>query len=670
MLSSPTILGCFIVISLATLSAGFYLPGVAEEVYTKDHRPQLKVNKLTSINTQLPFKYYELPFCRPSKKNMNDTHENLGEVIRGDKIEASVYQIDVTDEIFTNPHNVGDPFTVVECRAINNLPIVDNSDVDCSTPNRNQLKKLEQFIKDKYKVQWILDNLPAAEKKQSINTDNKKKYETGFLVGGIVDGKVYVNNHVDINVVYNDNVKDLKTKDGKGILIIGFEVSPSSWRHNWGQWMSFSEEERRSGKCPDFDTDNNRQFITVPDKKAENKDTSDHIIWTYRLSYEKSNIPWTQRWDVYLQATGTQIHWISIVNSLMIVLFLTGMVAMIMMRTLRADLRRYNQQELSDDEGETGWKLVHGDVFRPPRHPMLLSVLIGSGVQVFGMTVVTLLFAVLGFLSPAQRGYLITAFVVLFVLMGVFAGYFSTRCYRIFKGTHPKKNTINTAFAFPGTVFAIYFVINMCERGVHSSGAVPFGTLVSLVALWFGISVPLVFFGSYFAQRKPLPEDPVRTNQIPRQVPEQVWYMSPVLSVLMGGILPFGAVFIELFFILLALWGNQLYYIFGFLLIVFIILIITCAEITVVMCYFQLCAEDYNWWWRSFLTAGASAFYMFLYAIFYFISNLDIEKFVSGLLYFGYTLIMTIAFFVLTGSIGFYACYFFVRKIYSAIHVD
>lgn len=61
-----------------------------------------------------------------------------------------------------------------------------------------------------------------------------------------------------------------------------------------------------------------------------------------------------------------------------------------MMRTLRADLRRYNSQDLSDDEGETGWKLVHGDVFRPPSHPMALAVLIGSGVQVFGMTVITL----------------------------------------------------------------------------------------------------------------------------------------------------------------------------------------------------------------------------------------------------------------------------------------
>ena len=39
-----------------------------------------------------------------------------------------------------------------------------------------------------------------------------------------------------------------------------------------------------------------------------------------------------------------QIHWFSIINSLAIVLLLTGIVAMIMMRTLRRDFNRYNEQ--------------------------------------------------------------------------------------------------------------------------------------------------------------------------------------------------------------------------------------------------------------------------------------------------------------------------------------
>ena len=54
----------------------------------------------------------------------------------------------------------------------------------------------------------------------------------------------------------------------------------------------------------------------------------------------------------------------------MIVLFLSGMVAMIMMRTLHRDFNRYNATEAAEDvEEETGWKLVHGDVFRLPYNP-------------------------------------------------------------------------------------------------------------------------------------------------------------------------------------------------------------------------------------------------------------------------------------------------------------
>ena len=44
---------------------------------------------------------------------------------------------------------------------------------------------------------------------------------------------------------------------------------------------------------------------------------------------------------------------------------------------------------LKDDAlEETGWKLVHGDVFRPPQHPMLLVACIGSGLQLLCMVLV------------------------------------------------------------------------------------------------------------------------------------------------------------------------------------------------------------------------------------------------------------------------------------------
>jgi transmembrane 9 superfamily protein 2/4 len=91
----------------------------------------------------------------------------------------------------------------------------------------------------------------------------------------------------------------------------------------------------------------------------------------------------------------------------------------------------------------------------------------------------------------------------------------------------------------------------------------------------------------------------------------------------MAGVLPFGACFIELFFIFSAIWENQYYYLFGFLFLVFLIVIFSCGEIAVVMTYFQLCAEDYHWWWRSFVASGGCAFYVFFYSIFYYVTEVS-----------------------------------------------
>jgi hypothetical protein len=56
----------------------------------KDLLP-VKVNKLTSIKTQLPYSFYSLPFCKPD--TIVDSAENLGEVLRGDRIENSAYVV-------------------------------------------------------------------------------------------------------------------------------------------------------------------------------------------------------------------------------------------------------------------------------------------------------------------------------------------------------------------------------------------------------------------------------------------------------------------------------------------------------------------------------------------------------------------------------------------------
>merc|ERR1719502_2124053 len=128
---------------------------------------------------------------------------------------------------------------------------------------------------------------------------------------------------------------------------------------------------------------------------------------------------------------------------------------------------------------------------------------------------------------------------------------------------------------------------------------------------------------------------PVKTNQIPRQIPAQPWFIGPVFTSLIGGVLPFGAVFTEMFFIMSSIWQHQFYYLFGFLFLVLIILVITCAEVSISLAYFQLTAEDWRWWWRSFLVSGSSAFFVFGYSVLFYMTRLDPSgQIVTFVLYF------------------------------------
>jgi transmembrane 9 superfamily protein 2/4 len=212
-------------------------------------------------------------------------------------------------------------------------------------------------------------------------------------------------------------------------------------------------------------------------------------------------------------------------------------------------------------------------------------------------------------------------------------------------------------------------VLDIAIWSYGSTGAIPFFSMVTILLLWFLISVPLVFLGSYMGYKQDVIEYPVVTANIPRPIPFQPWYLHPMITCLVGGVLPFGACFVELFFIMSSIWMDQYYYVFGFLLIVFVILAITCAEMSIVLSYFQLCSEDYNWWWRSFTTAGATALYVFAYSFIYF-SRLESNLAITYFLYFGYMTIASAGLFLMTGTMGFVASYYFNYQIYGSIKVD
>ncbi|KAI8065878.1 hypothetical protein BC940DRAFT_275460 [Gongronella butleri] len=613
---------------LGALSAcqAFYLPGVAPKDYADGESVPLYVNSITpiavktSVKSVISYDYYyeQFHFC-PPENGAEQVPESLGSVLFGDRIFSSPFQLNMRKD--------------AECQLLCVSTPIPKKDVDF----------INERIDDGYAINWMIDGLPAA----MDTTDERGEpfSRIGVDIGTHDEAeKPVINNHYKIAISYHPR------PDNK-FRVVGVKA-----------WASSKDTQltpdNKSAKCNERDLP-----FHLKDKSQ--------VVYTYSVVWEQSDKPWATRWDSYLHILDPSIHWFSLVNSIVIVLFLTGMVAMILLRALHKDISRYNALEAQEDVQEDyGWKLVHGDVFRPPMHNMFLSVLVGSGTQLIAMMGLTLVFAILGFLSPSNRGSLGTVMIIFFMIFSCISGYTSARIYKMNGGEAWKSNILISAVFVPGTIMGALLGLNFFLIGSNSSGAVPFGTMVAVFGLWGVIALPLNVVGSYVGLRKPKIEHPVRTNQIPRQIPDQPVYLRSLPSIMMGGILPFCAIFIELYFIMNSIWFHRIYYGIGFLFLVFGVLLLTCAQVTILMCYFHLCNEDYHWSWRAFATSGACGFYVFLYSLLYYVTKLDINSLTSTILYFGYSSIISLLVALVAGATGYLSCLLFLRKIFGSIKVD
>ncbi|KAF2742666.1 endosomal P24A protein-like protein [Sporormia fimetaria CBS 119925] len=624
-------------------ASAFYFPGVAPTSYKTGDRVPLYVNRLTPADSQddpklrsvFSFDYYheQFHFCKP-EDGPEYRPESLGSILFGDRIQTSAFELKMGVNETCKALCGDNVFTPEDARFVNSR------------------------IAMGYDLNWLIDGLPAAQLLKEVNSD-EPFYSPGFALGRVdEEGRAEFNNHYNILIDFHE------ATNGK-YRVVGVLVDP----------YSTTDPQRQDDgtmQCGNLEH---------PVYLDEDKDTK--VAFTYSVYWRPSPTPFATRWDKYLHVYDPKIHWFSLINSAVIVVFLIGMVSTILVRTLKKDIARYNRLEqfALDDFGGTdsiedgvqedsGWKLVHGDVFRPPRNPLLLSVMLGNGAQLFMMAGLTIAFALLGFLSPSNRGALGTVMVILYTFFGFIGGYVSARVYKFFGGEAWKLNFFYTPVALPGLVFATFFLLNLFVWMRGASGAVPFTTMLILVIMWFVISLPLSLAGSWLAFKQPVISAPVHTNQIPRQIPPAGGYLRPIPSMLLAGILPFGAIFVELYYIMNSIWFSKVYYMFGFLFICYGLMIMTCAAVTVLMIYFLLCAEDYHWQWRSFFTAGASALYVFASALLYWLKAVSFTNWTSGVLYLGYSALLSALFFVLTGTIGFFASGLFVMKIYRSIKVD
>jgi len=352
---------------------------------------------------------------------------------------------------------------------------------------------------------------------------------------------------------------------------------------------------------------------------------------------------------------------------------LTTFLVVILMRILKKDLSKY--MDISEEdlgEQETGWKLIRGDVFRLPKRVNFLSGFLGTGIHLCCVTFLLLVSVLCGFFKPTKRGSILSSLIFIYTLTSFINGFVSSKFYRKFGGKNWVWNIVLSAFIFPVPLILVFMFVNSIAWFNNSTAALPYTTIIVILSLFCFVSLPLHVFGGLIGKNTTTDfEAPCRPGKAARQIPTDLpWFRRTPAQLLVAGFLPFSAIYIELHYIFASIWGHRVYTLFGILFIAFILLLIVSSFITIALVYFRLASEDHQWWWKSFVSGGMTGIFVFLYSFYYYFQRSAMDGFLQGSFFFGYMGLISYAFFLMLGSIGFLGSFLFVRSIYNAIKGD
>ena len=264
-------------------ASAFYLPGVAPTTYKKDEKVALNVNHLTpalseadsQLHSVISFDYYHpaFHFCRPAEEP-KDVSESLGSILFGDRIFNSPFELNMLQN--------------ETCKAL------------CEEKQFDQrsAKFVNRRIGQSYNLNWLIDGLPAGQPYRDPSTDTDFTLR-GFPLGELdKEQHVLLHNHFDIVIDYHEAGKNQ-------YRVVGVLVVPSSRADS-----SFKDGKASCGE--------GGQTLTL------NEDGETPVTWTYGVYWSPSKTAWATRWDSYLHVVDPRIHWFSLINSAVIVVFLCG----------------------------------------------------------------------------------------------------------------------------------------------------------------------------------------------------------------------------------------------------------------------------------------------------------------------------------------------------------
>ena len=188
----------------------------------------------------------------------------------------------------------------------------------------------------------------------------------------------------------------------------------------------------------------------------------------------------------------------------------------------------------------------------------------------------------------------------------------------------------------PGILLFGYGFISLLSYVYQSITEFPWKTILVFLLLFFCLALPLQLVGTLIGRSiNGNPHNPCRVSSVPSEIPTNVWYGGPGTLVLVSGILPFGCIFVEVFFVFASIWSYKYYYMYGFL------IAITgggwdegwvCESIVVT--YLLLNSENYHWRWTSFLSGMSIGLYLFLYCIYFYLAKTQMSGLLQAVVFF------------------------------------
>lgn len=661
-------------------------------LYQKGDKVELLVNKVESDHTQLPFPYYKLPFVCPPSKTKKSLPLSIGQILSGDRVWESDYDL---------RFGVDQP-----CLRLCDL-----------IARESGLKKADSLIRDGYVVHWLLDGLPGATTFVSFSK-NSKYYASGFPLGFVKDEISYIYNHFMLVIRYHRQPQS-SSSSSPSYTIVGFEVYPKS----------VSNEE-----CPGASKDYKNFALNFKySDKGELLKLRTTIPYTYSVYWREDNsIEYGSRWDLYYEGEANEnhkIHWISFVNSIILLLFLSLVAAVVLLRSLKSDIEssvaspiipvsnefEKHSSSPTSSSGSGSWRDLLPEVFNRPPSVLLLTILVSSGVQIMVVTFGVMLIVIVNYVPlfdfrlNSSTGTLLSISLFFLITSGFTSSLSGILLFKFFNNHkfeeyYHLKLCLQLSVLFsgflPGLLLSVTLFLNLFVWAKASSYALPFGTIIILLLLVIFVEIPLGIVGGHYGNKIVFQDsnksslitpafNPALASIKPSSfnfknltkkslTPAKLgifknWLFNPISSTLVFGVVPFGIVYVELLFILNSIWFEKTvyYYMYGFLFVTTLILIIIIAESAIIAAYIALSLyHNPNWTWLCFRIGSSIGWFIYGYSIYYFTFYLHIRDFVSVLFYFVYMALFSSVIGIGCGSVGVLSGLGFIKRIFGAVKRD